>query len=211
MLATLVVLLILAYIGFLGFFGFMQMARKRARKRFFTALRENLSNKDPEAADLAAISVIYGRMTEHFPTLPRTFRGGMPVLIEEFIYWHDTLDGRDFKRRFGFDKSPVLRERAMKLLVEVRRENPFARVSRRAAGLLSSIREVIEAGGKPELARSSLSQLAEEIEGLDRAIEVQRERQIISTVVSILGVILTFAFGLLSVWQLFRPVTLPGQ
>jgi len=93
-------------------------------------------------------------------------------------------------------------------IVEIMRsENPFYDLSHKDADLLKSIDSTLKSNNN-DLGRTILRQLASEIAIKDSNLKIQEKRNKVSTIVSIVGVILTLFFGVISVVLFFSTPTL---
>ncbi|MGD0456794.1 MAG: hypothetical protein ABSC21_03510 [Terriglobia bacterium] len=86
-----------------------------------------------------------------------------------------------------------------------RKRDPFASISTRPAGLLRTLQQAIETANQ-DLAATTLVQLAEEIEQAEETGRAQNERARRSYALSVLGLLLTATFGLISLLLFIYPL-----
>lgn len=203
--ARILLIVLPAYIVFLVAVGWVLLRPLRYRivlERLFRALQQNLAENDDTDSAAQAISIVYGRLTQHYPNVAHDLRSPADA-IEEFIYRYDTRTDREFRQQLGIERVPIVRERVTRLLAKFRAENPFANLSSQAAALFRNVQEAI-ATGSADHARASLVLLADEVERVEGVVRTQERRNTIATLISVVGVILTLVFGAVSVIQLLR-------
>lgn len=194
-----------AYIVFLAAVGWVLVRPLRYRLvlvRFFRALQQNLAENDDTERAAQAISIVYGRLTQHFPSVAHDLRSPADA-IEEFIYRYGTRTDREFRQQLGIQRLPVVRDRVTRLLAKFRAENPFANLSSQAGALFRNVQEAI-ATGNDDHVRATLLLLADEVERVEGVVRTQERRNTIATLISVVGVILTLVFGAVSIIQLLR-------
>ena len=108
-----------------------------------------------------------------------------------------------FKEIFDFEVSLEIRDKIILVIDKLKEENPFVSLPPKEGNLLTIIKQSIETNNK-DLGISSLNQLSDEIEILDANIRIQEKRNINAYIVSVIGVILTIVFGIITLIQSFE-------
>jgi hypothetical protein len=126
---------------------------------------------------------------------------GFTDLVEDFIFSFDARGSEWLKNVFKIEIDRSLRNQAYGLLVYIRESNPFSSLPSKESNLLQTLNQALESSNK-DLGISTILQLAQEIEILDSAIRTGETRARISYIISIVGIVLTTFFGLLSFTQI---------
>lgn len=193
------------YVVFLTAFTYFYLTRFRiqtVRKRFFRALKEILLADKDLASQEKQLNLVYKKISENFSAITAKMRGVLD-LIEDFVYFFDARGPEILKSLYRVDVDRSLRDQAYLILMHIREANPFSSLPAKEANLLRTLSQAVESTNK-ELGNSTLRQLAEEIEILDASIKSGERRTRISYVISFVGVILTFVFGITSIFQVIR-------
>jgi hypothetical protein len=145
---------------------------------------------------------LYKRLSERYGLLAEEFRSATDM-IEDLVCSLDTLEEKRFKRLFGIDPPIQTRTRIVNTLNVMKESQPFSSLSSKESNLLNMLKHAIERGN-PDLAKSGLHQLADEIEVLEGSLRTQSKRTQLSFVISAIGVVLTLFFGAISFVQLAK-------
>lgn len=117
--------------------------------------------------------------------------------LEKTIYCFDTYSDKKFRYYFGEDKKEEIRSFIIMLLNYIKINYPFSKTPQKEAALLKIVKEALEKENK-ELGINAINQLSEEIEIKGKSqIKLETQNKI-STIISIVGVILTIFFGIIS-------------
>ena len=84
----------------------------------------------------------------------------------------------------------------------LRQRQPFSSLSSKEANILNILKQAIEIQNK-ELALNNISQIADEIEFLEKNLHLQTRRVSKSYIISTIGLVLTSFFGFMSFLQFF--------
>jgi len=122
-------------------------------------------------------------------------------IFEECLYYIDTKGQERLSEMVGLTVPNNTRAKIIQLINKARNENPFLGLPSKEANLLSLINQAL-IEGNVELGKNSLIQLSQELEQTTIIMETQEKRNVISYIVSIVGVILTIIFGLISLKSL---------
>jgi hypothetical protein len=175
---------------------------RRGQKYFFKGVSSILEacGEDPEC--VPQINLLYKRLSEHYSTITDSFRSSVE-LLEELIVRLDTLDEKQFKDWFGISPPQGQRQRIINVHRLMKAKNPYSSLSSKEANLLMVLSGSIE--NKNEgLGNNTVSQIADEFEILESSLRKQSKKNTVSFLISVVSVILTVIFGLVSFVQLFR-------
>lgn len=176
--------------------------QRRAEQAFYTGVAAIYGNATPEEDLVAEIGILYKRLSERYTELTKRFRSPAE-LIEEFLVAIDTLDDRAFKQRYRMERPLPLRPKLLETLKNLREQSPFASLSSKEANLLSTLTSAVESGN-PDLGKSVIKQLAEELEITGANLRSQGQKNTISFIVSVVSVLLTVFFGIVSFVPLLK-------
>lgn len=117
--------------------------------------------------------------------------------LEKTIYCFDAYSDKRFRNLFGEDKNPKIRSFIIDILDYINTNYPFSKIPQKEASLLKIIKESLD-NNNIDLGNTAVNQLSEEI-GLKEKRQFKLESQNkLSTIISIVGIILTIFFGILS-------------
>jgi hypothetical protein len=123
-------------------------------------------------------------------------------MMEDLIYSIDTSDQKQFKEIFGIEHPVQIRSRIVNTLNLMKNSQPFSSLSSKEGNLLNMLKHAIDTQN-PDLAKSALNQLADEIEVLEGRLRTESKRTQLSFTISTVGVILTVFFGIVAFSQFF--------
>ena len=118
-------------------------------------------------------------------------------MLEQLIHYYDSYSDKNFKYRFGETKDPKIRSFILDIYKLLKQKEPFSSVTSKESNLLKNINDAI-IKNNTDLGLSTLQQLAEEIANKEKTIKKKEKENQVATIVSIVGVVLTIVFGLLS-------------
>lgn len=118
-------------------------------------------------------------------------------MLEQLIFYYDTYSDKNFKYRFGETKDTKIRSFILDIYKLLKQKEPFSSVTSKESNLLKNINDAI-IKNNTDLGLSTLQQLAEEIANKEKTIKKKEKENQVATIVSIVGVVLTIVFGLLS-------------
>ena len=144
---------------------------------------------------LEQLSLNYNKI---FQKLGSNYDLSLLDMLEQLIYYYDSYSEKNFKYRFGETKDPKIRSFILDICKLVKKKEPFSSVASKESNLLNNINDAIIKNNK-DLGLSTLQQLADEIANKEKTIKKKEKENQVATIVSIVGVILTVVFGLLSV------------
>ena len=170
-----------------------------ARRRFFRGVVSVFENCQDDRECVPQIQMLYKRLSERYSGLSEYFRS-TPEMMEDLICSMDTSDEEQFKSVYRINPPREIRSRMVNTLNLMKSLQPFSSLSSKEANLLNMLQHAIDTSNF-DLARSNLSQLADEIEILEGSLRTQSRRNRISFTISTIGVILTIFFGLVAFLQ----------
>lgn len=200
-LAIPVILISAFYIPFILFY--IKMADlKLGRKRFYQGVLSVLENNQENNECIPQINMIYKKLSETFNVLSKNYRSA-PDFLEDFLCRYDTQGIKRFKDIYKIEVSKDIRNRLVNILGTMQDQQPFSSLSSKEGNLLNMLRHAIDINNK-DLGINTLHQLAVEVEILEGNIRTQSRRTQLSFVISALGVILTFFFGIVAFMQFLK-------
>lgn len=191
-------LLIAFYIPFLIFWR-KRITYKSARKRFYRGVTSVFENCADDSECVPQIQMLYKRLSERYSSLSENLRSA-PEMVEDLICSIDTSEQKQFKEIFGIEPPVQIRSRIVNTLNLMKNLQPFSSLSSKEGNLLNMLKHAIDTQN-PDLAKSTLSQLADEIEVLEGSLRTQSKRTQLSFAISTVGVILTVFFGIVAFIQ----------
>ncbi len=118
-------------------------------------------------------------------------------MLEQLIHYYDSYSEKIFKYRLGETKDPNIRRFILDICKLVKKKEPFSSVASKESNLLKNINDAI-IKNNTDLGLSSLQQLAYELANKEKTLKKKEKENQVATIFSIVGVILTVIFGLLS-------------
>lgn len=193
---------VLLYALFFGAFFWFYRTKVQVtalRRRFFRALVTILKKDDDNASKEEQLNLNFKKLAENYPRAASQFRGTTD-LIEDLIHFFDAGGPEMLDKVFETEAEETTRDGAYSLLRYIRDNNPFTSLPTREASLLQNLQDAVDKQNK-ELGLATLRQLAERIEVLDSTVRAKDRAAKVAFLISVLGVILTIVFGLLSFVQ----------
>lgn len=119
-------------------------------------------------------------------------------MLETIIYYYDSYSDIIFKGVFQKEKEPAVRDFAIEMCQYIKNVDPFVSIPQKEADLMHSIADALESNNK-SLGTNSLKQLSQEIVAKEKTLVLKTKENQRATIVSVVGLILTILFGLLSI------------
>ena len=123
--------------------------------------------------------------------------------LNRLIYIFDTNPKNKIIKSVDVDQDAI-RDFAVDIYNYLKQKDPFAEISNKEANLLTSIKLLIDAN-QIELGAKTLEQLGDEIKLKDKIIEKKEQQNKKTTIISVVGMILTVVFGVVSIVLFFVP------
>jgi hypothetical protein len=193
-----------AFIGVYGYLIIRIFKTKKKRliyKGFFRAVISIVERTNNSKKIINEIKLNFRKLAEKNPSHKEIIRNPTD-LLEELVYNIDKQEPKRFKEIFGFEISLETRDKIIIVIDILKEENPFVSLPPKEGNLLTIIKQSIETNNT-ELGISSLNQLSDQIEILDSNMRIQEKRNINAYIVSVIGVLLTIVFGIITLIQSF--------
>lgn len=172
----------------------IQSSIKGIKKKFFVAMISVLNNAENEDSCIKQLNLNFKKLSESYSNFSSELKSSLD-LLEEMIFEIDTLGEIKFEKRYGIKVTNDIRNKIIRIIENMREQNPFVSISSKEANLLRSLNHAIESGNE-DLGHTILKQLSEEIGTLESIISIQDKRNNKSYIIAIVGVILTSFFGI---------------
>lgn len=127
-------------------------------------------------------------------------------VLEQIFYRYDTYSDRDFKAFFKEDRNEEIRDFVYRLCKQMKESGPYIELSRKENMIITRIKNAL-AENNVELGSTCIDQLAEEIARRDYEIKNQKNDNELGKNLSIAGVLISLAFGILSIIMYFNPIS----
>ena len=118
-------------------------------------------------------------------------------VLEMIINYYDTYSDKRFKTFFGHEKTAEIRDFICEVRNFIKNDDQFISVPAKEAQLLKNINTALK-NNNYDLGKSSLNQLSDEIIYKEEIIKKKERNNQIAMIVSVVGIILTVFFGILS-------------
>lgn len=123
--------------------------------------------------------------------------------LNRLIYILDTNPKNKIIKSIDVDQE-VIRDFAVEIYNYLKQRDPFAEISTKEANLLNNLKLLIDSK-QIELGVKTLEQLGDEIKLKDMVIEKKEQQNKKATIISIVGMVLTLVFGVVSIILFFVP------
>ena len=173
-----------------------------AEKKFFRGVISILDSVQKDDDCISQINMIFKKLTEQYPPMTERYNSSLDIL-EELITIYKTSAPKEFKRRYRLELSPKIMDRMHVIRNSMKEQQPFSSISAKEANLLNMLKSAITTDNA-ELALNTLNQLADGIEIMEGNVHTLNKKMMTSSIISILGVILTLFFGIIAFLQFLR-------
>ncbi|EPZ7321325.1 hypothetical protein ACXR5E_004004, partial [Vibrio mimicus] len=182
--------------------------QKRSRSEFFRATSSIIERVECDESAVKQIQMIYKKLTERFPFVRSTYKSA-PDFLEDYLCRIESFGNKRFKSAYNFELTDPQKDRLVKIIELMKSQQPYSTVSSKYGNLLSMLDHAFHTSNV-DLGKTNLRQLSDDIEVLEATIDQQSKTNLVSLVISIVGVILTLVFGALTVVQYIFPSGLPN-
>lgn len=190
LLVVIIVLYILAFYYCIIKSGDKDIKMKRFHRAIISIYGRDLSVKE----SLEQLVVNYNKI---FQSSNKSTASNMLDLFESIINCYDTYTEKQFKNKFKTVKNEEVEKFIIVLHKEIINSDPFISLPSKEASFLKTIKEAIEKNNH-DLANNSLDQLSKELIAKEKSFMKKEKENQVTTMISIIGVILTVLFGILS-------------
>ncbi len=186
---------LIAYFYF--FYAIMiQDALKKKRLRSFYRSIKSILEKENISDDeiLEELGIDYNKI---FQNVSEKNTPSLLEMLEQMIFFYDSYTDKAFKSIFGEDKDSILKEKCVVLRKFIKEKEPFSSLPPKEATLFTNIKIAVQEGNS-SLCDAVLEQLSTEIINKDILIKKQEKNNKNTAIISVVGIILTIFFGILS-------------
>lgn len=152
-----------------------------------------INNKDKDFL-LEQLNLNYKKLCEKYPNNRYT---NVLDILQTLVHYYDIYPNKLFKKIFNVEKELELRNFIMNMYLYIKQENPFISIPIKEANLLQSIQHALDENNIL-LGKNAIEQLSQEIELKEKKLIKQGKTNQITTIISIIGVVLTIFFGFIS-------------
>ncbi len=191
---VLLFIVLIAYVLVFYFAFFNSITKRRKKVRFHNAIISIYKSNSSTDDVIEQLSLNFNKLTEVFG---RTNEKTVLDILETLVYHYDTFTDDRFESLFNVKKDMNIREYIYKLSKYIKEKEPFASIPAKEANLLNNINDAL-LKNNIDLGTVSLAQLSKELSSKEIEIKKMEKQNLIGTIVSIIGIILTVIFGILS-------------
>lgn len=183
---------------YLVFFYFIYKIKykRKSRRYFFRSVKTVLGACSTESDCKKQIYMNFRQWSEKYPQLNK--QNNPAQLLEEIVFKYDYHEEKRFEEKYGIKFNLEDRNKIVNIIEEIKKENPFIFLSPKSSSTLQNLKNSIESKNT-DLATTMLNQLSNDIEMIESSLKNQKEINQISVVLSVIGVVLTLVFGLISI------------
>lgn len=167
--------------------------RKRLSK-LYNAIKSTYNRKRTNPNLIDELNMINLKLCQEYKIKAETslFEG-----LESLIYCYSTYTDEYFKSIFRTSKDTEIIEFITLIKEDLKEKEPFSMIPYKEAGLLNEIKNALTKNNI-ELGTHTLSQLSTELINKEKLLHKKEKENSIATILSIVGIVLTIFFGLLS-------------
>jgi hypothetical protein len=196
------IIILLFYIPFGFLLIILEYKKILNYKRFYRAVITVLERNPDDNKCVPEIFMAYKKLIEYSPRIKKAHRSAVDSM-EDFLYKVDSTIPQKFKNTYELEVSQEVRKRMNNIILLMRQSEPFASISNKYSNLMNMLKNALNTGNK-DLGTSMLDQLADDVEIMEHTIYAQQRVNSMSIMVSIIGVILTIIFGIISIVPLLN-------
>lgn len=120
-------------------------------------------------------------------------------MLEQIIFYYDAYTNENFERRLRIKKNIEIRDFIFNISQCIKESDPFSALPAKDAALLKNIDDALS-NSNIQLGKTAIEQLTTEIVNKESIIKKQERNNQIATILSIVGLVLTIFFGILSIF-----------
>lgn len=171
-------------------------------KRFHNATYSIYENEATDVGLLDDEDYVFNQLNLNYEKLYQVFPNNqyMSILdvLQTLVNYYDCCSDSEIKKFFKIKKDLQFRDFMMNMCLYIKQKNPFLSIPPKEANLMQLIMNALDENNK-SLGKSSLDQLSQEIEAKEKVMSKMDKTNRFTTIISIVGVILTIFFGIVSV------------
>lgn len=169
----------------------------RQLRMFYTAIKNIYTKNLSQSNAFMQLNLNYNEINQVINN--NTFKNIL-ALLEKIIYYYDSCSDKVFNRIFKCDKEADVRDFIMDMCCYIRQAHPFISAPQKEADFMYTIKDALT-DHNIELGSKALTQLSLEIEAKEKLLRKTDRANQRTTILSIVGILLTVLFGLLSLLQ----------
>lgn len=199
-----IIILILAVILLIYFYAFLNLLSRMTSSngrivKMHNAIISVYQNCDDISAGILQLEVNYKQIIQKTRDNKDT---SLIDTLESIIYYYDTFSDNNFNSFFKHEKDSNIRSFIYEVYSTIKSDNTFASVPAKEAQLLKTLSTAID-NNNIDLGQNTLKQLSDEIINKEMIIRKKEKENRLAIIVSIVGVLLTLFFGILSIKNIF--------
>lgn len=166
-------------------------------RRFHNAIITIYNDHTPNVSEddiVERLDMDYNRIVQHIGGNTNT---SFLDMLEQIVYRYDTYSDRDFEGIFRAKKDLAIRQFVYTIWKHLKNRDPFIGLPSKEATILKNINIAINEGNV-SMGAAYIEQMSTEIINKERKIEKQKHDNQIATIISVVGVVLTIVFGIVS-------------
>lgn len=178
-----------------------KVSKKRFLRKFHNAICNIYMQKKVVANPTYCIEQLNLNYEKLCQTMPNNKYANIVDLLEMIIYYYDSCPNQIFTSVFMQKKDMEIRNFIVDICFYIKDKNPFISIPKKEADLMQSISYALE-NNNESLGKNSIKQLSQEIAIKEKTIVKKDKENQRANMVSIIGLVLTIFFGLLSLTHL---------
>lgn len=194
------------YSGYLYITVFRHDKRKLVLRRFNNAIRQAYKRNDPPKSfeeTLECLLVDYNNIVRHIGKIEYT---SCLDVLEQIFYRYDTYSEKDFKAFFKEDREENIRDFVFDLCKQMKKRGPYIELPHEESKLICNLQNAL-ADNNVALGTSAIDQLVSKIIRRDYDLQSQKNDNQLGKDLSIAGIIVSVAFGVLSIIMYLNPIS----
>lgn len=197
----LLIVTILTSFLFIFLYFYDTRIKEKFLKQFHSAIL-NIYNKAKtsyianNAVFLEQLTLNYEKLCQEYPD--NKFISILDVL-KTLVHYYDCISDNNFKRIFEMKKELEIEEFIMNICLYIEEETPFISIPQKEANLMQHIYQTLKDNDIMS-EKYMLKQLSQEIEMKEKMMAKMNKTNKITIIISVLGVIFTFLFGIASLF-----------
>lgn len=194
------------YSAYLYITVFRHDKRKLVLRRFNNAIKQAYKRNNPPRSFeeiLECLLVDYNNIVRHIGKIEYT---SCLDVLEQIFYRYDTYSDSDFKAFFKEDRDENIRDFVFDLCKQMKKSGQYIELPHKESKLINDIQSAL-VDNNAALGTSAIDQLVSEIIRKDYELQSQKNDNQLGKNLSIAGIIVSVAFGVLSIIMYFNPIS----
>lgn len=196
MLLFIIVIILITLLYFYFFYLIIVKSSKRDRRliQFYNAIISVYNNSHSLQDSIDQLTLNNNKISQR---IGNNNDSSLLDILEMIINYYDTYSDKRFETIFGHEKTAEIRDFICEVRNFIKNDDQFISVPTKEAQLLKNINIALK-NNNYDLGKSSLNQLSDEIIYKEEIIKKKQRDNQIAMIVSVVGIILTVFFGILS-------------